>query len=200
MPSLSLLLACVVTLSRRCGAVAAEGVDDLVGLLGARFPAVPRANLRSAVADGLLEARSVEGLSDSETECVRDYSLPCTEAWADGGDGKNCLAPLGYRGPCSGGIEFEEDATPEVKRRQAAACEAQFPCKGVCTQDYRAACPSGWRSEGIECVAPAGYTDSCVTRKSFNGFSWQEKRVWADQCHVSWPCRSPQGSLATELR
>ena len=196
MAMLSLLLLYVAAFSRRCCATAAVGVDDLVDLLAVSFPAVARVNLQSAAAGGLVEALSVEGLPGSEVECARDYSLPCPEDWVDGGDGKTCLTPLGYQGPCSGAIRFEQDATPEAKRREASACHAQFPCKGVCTQDYGAACPSGWLSEGAECVAPASYTQSCVVRKSFDGFGWQEKRFWADQCGVMWPCRSPQGGAA----
>ena len=196
MRALNVIPLCVAALSRQGWATGVNGVGDLLGPLAASFPTAPRASLQSAAADGLIEALSVEGLPDSEAECARDYGLPCPEDWVDGGDGKSCLAPLGYRGPCSGVITFEEDATPDAKRRQASACDAQFPCKGACTQDYGAACPSGWVAEGSECVAPAGYTHHCVTRKSFDGFGSQEKRAWADRCGVQWPCRSPQGSFA----
>ena len=187
---------CAAALSRRCRAASVEGVDDLVDLLAARFPAVARSSLQHVAAAGWLEALPEEGLSVSEVSCTRDYSLPCPEAWVDGGDGKTCFAPLGYTGPCSEAIHFEEGATPEVKRRQASACGAQFPCQGMCTPDYSAPCPRGWVPEGVGCAAPAGYTESCVAHKSFGGFSWQEKRLWAEQCHVSWPCRSSQGSFA----
>ena len=196
MHMLKLFPVCVAALSRRCCAAGAGGVDDLLGPLAASFPAVPRAGLHSAATDGLLEVLSVEGIPGSETECARDYSLSCPEGWVDDGDGKTCRAPLGYMGPCSGAIHFEEDATPDAKRRRASACDAQFPCKGACTQDYGAVCPSGWTPEGAECVAPAGYTHPCVGRKAFGDFGWQEKRQWADQCGVQWPCRSPQGSFA----
>ena len=187
-----LRLACVVAFLRQCCSAPVEDVGAMADLLAVHFPTVPRSNLELAAAGGLLEALE----AGSETECARDYGLPCPEAWVDGGDGKTCLPPLGYAGPCSGPIHFEDGATPDLKRQQASACNAQFPCKGACTPDYSKSCPAGWPVEGLECVAPAGYTGSCVTRKSFNGFSWKEKGRWADQCQSRWPCRSPQGASA----
>ena len=190
MPTFNVL--CAVALSR-WGHTAAAGGDDLVDRLAVHFPTASRSSLQSAAADGLAEALSVENVPLSEADCARDYSLPCPEAWVDGGDGQTCLAPLGYVGACAGTLRFDEASTPETKRRQAFACDAQFPCKGACTPDFGAMCPSGWLSEGDGCVAPAGYTGSCVGRKSFNGFSSAEKALWADRCGVSWPCRSAQG-------
>jgi len=177
-----------------CGCAAAGDLNDA---LRARFPSVPRASIDAVVSRAWLEALGSEGVPSFEFECARDYGIPCPEEWVDGGDGATCLAPVGYRGACPRQVRFGSGgATPEAKRKQASACGAKFPCKGACTADYNEACPSEWRVEGLDCVAPGSYVGPCVARKRLHDFSWSEKKQWADACQVRWPCRLPQGGAA----
>jgi CPW-WPC domain-containing protein len=173
-----------------------QGVDDLINTLGAQFPKASRANVEDAIARALLEALEVEDVPTSEVECVRDYGVPCPEAWVDGGDGTSCFAPTGYRGACPQVVRYGDGMTPEAKREQASACGAQFPSVGACTADYSELCPAGWTVEGEDCVAPVGYLGPCVARKQFHGFNWAEKKLWGDRCQVRWPCRQPRGHVA----
>merc|ERR1711920_1061138 len=97
---------------------------------------------------------------------ARDYSA-CPAGWADLGDGANCMAPLGFEGPCDSIVPFGGLA-PKEKSALASRCGATFPCTGARPADYSVPCPAKWSlgSDG-DCFAPAEYTGPCVTRKRF---------------------------------
>merc|ERR1712194_710393 len=62
-------------------------------------------------------------------------------------------------------------------------------------QNFTHICPMGWRlDEGSFCVAPDGYSGSCLKRKRFQGISVAEKADWGATCAAEWPCREEVGT------
>ena len=126
--------------------------------------------------------------------CLRDYSAPCPQGWADAGDGGTCYPPTAYDGTCGTVSDFK-GLSAYGKSKQAAACGAVFPCMHACSADYSQTCPFGWIVDASgACLAPSTYSGPCVARKDFEQVAWTDKVTFANVCGVAWPCRAV-GSL-----
>eukprot|EP00927_Polykrikos_kofoidii_P028728 TRINITY_DN24_c1_g1_i1.p1 TRINITY_DN24_c1_g1~~TRINITY_DN24_c1_g1_i1.p1 ORF type:complete len:291 (-),score=28.41 TRINITY_DN24_c1_g1_i1:50-841(-) len=165
-------------------------VATLMSAVGARFT-LPTSALQRAVVDALDAAANEVGLDIGFFSCDRDFSA-CPSSWVDLGDG-SCGAPNGYLGNCPHIIDFRGMGP----REKYLACEdAQFPCRGECTQDYRQSCPQGWSWKG-KCLSPEGYSGPCVGAKSFENVGLVDRKAWGKACNVKWPCRESLRDLAS---
>lgn len=178
MKLLSLLAASAIGFA--CQATAIPLLSGLSGKLQAAFPGRSSAAIESILVDSLAVAARNEGLSGSDTTCVRDYS-GCPSGWSDSGSGI-CSPPFNYAGSC-GSVDFG-GLTPSEKGELAAGCDAKFSCMGGCRKNYATECPAGWHSRDGNCHAPASYNGACVPVTKFFG----DKDHWETVCGVSWPC------------
>merc|ERR1712226_334664 len=73
----------------------------------------------------------------------------------------------------------------------AATCNVSWPCRVLCEEDYGRACPAGWNeipaASGV-CVAPLTYSGGCAFTVSTSGMSEHQKRKFAAECFVTYPC------------
>lgn len=164
-------------------------VNGMAQQLQEVFPSEPILAVEKAVADGLTHALGDENINLNDVVCSRDFSQLCPEGWADAGDGNTCMAPVSYEGKC-GPLLNLGGFTPSQKRQQAAKCGMSYACLDACTPDASKPCPLGWLEDvNHDCLAPVGYSGRCVGRKNFEGMRKTEKKLWADTCDVTWPCR-----------
>ena len=131
--------------------------------------------------------------------CTGDYDEPCPDGWAAGAAGA-CVAPAGYAGPCVGSKSFAQHAAAD-KAAFEVACGVRWPCRRPwsqsrrpseaqdCKADFSGPCPQGWSSRGAICAAPASYSGPCAVLASFEGYSAEDKRVFASHCGAPWRCQ-----------
>jgi CPW-WPC domain-containing protein len=115
--------------------------------------------------------------------CPRDYA-GCPSGW--GLEGQICVPPAEYSGFC-GATDINSFAAGK-KEQFAQACEAPFPCADSCSPNF-SACPTGWQSEGGNCVAPSSYHGICSSTSSLGGMSDSARSSWAATCGVTFPCK-----------
>jgi len=171
-------------------------LQGLLEELAKEFPDEAPETLEKVLEQALDAAASQELVPKQELTCERNYGILCPQGWTDVGNGETCLAPIEYAGPCSKSIQYGK-MIPAEKSQRALECGAEFPCIGEAPQDYAKTCPMLW-SEDLDhsCVAPTNYMGPCVGRKSFAGFSAEEKKSWGWSCGVSWPAREPLEDVA----
>ena len=131
--------------------------------------------------------------------CAADYAAPCPDGWAAGASGA-CDAPAGYAGPCVGSKSFAQHAAAD-KAAFEATCGVRWPCRRPwsesrrpsdaqdCAADFAGPCPRDWTSHGAVCAAPASYAGPCAVLASFDGYSAEDKRVFASHCGAPWRCQ-----------
>lgn len=125
-----------------------------------------------------------------------EYDEPaCPEGWVADEYGfcvRSGLLDLADSLPaCTSRYRFE-DMTIEDKQSLTAVCRIEWPCMAdLCEPDYSVHCPTGWSaveaSVGL-CIAPANYAGDCAYDVNVTGWRQSEKKAFAVQCGVTYPC------------
>ena len=147
-------------------------------------PFVPATSIMSAY-KATVESFMMDELKESLTEllCMRDYSVPCPERWADLGDGVNCLAPEGFAVDGCRGKEALVTKSVAGKRLFAKTCNVAWPCQDACAMNFDLMCPDGWiLNELGYCLAPYSYSGPCLTAYYLSGHNAKMKRAWSEIC------------------
>lgn len=173
-------------------------LQGLLDELAKEFPDEAADTLKKVLGQALDVAAAQEVVPKQDLTCERNYRTLCPQRWVDAGDGETCLAPIDYAGPCSKFIKYG-NMTPAAKSQRALECGTEFTCIGEAPQDAAKTCPMSWNEDlDHSCVAPADYMGPCVGRKSFAGFSTEEKASWGRSCGVSWPARKTLEELRSK--
>lgn len=164
-------------------------VDGVMDSLHDGFPDQPHITIQTVIDDALHSSAKADHVPLELLECDLDFDVACPTGWADVGDGGACLAPMSYAGPCDYHVEFGK-LLPMDKYLKAAECDARFPCRSRCEEDFEQVCPAGWRDDAAAgCAAPHDYAGPCVARKRFALISVADRATFGRQCGVRWPCR-----------
>ncbi|WBY61143.1 upregulated in late gametocytes ULG8 [Plasmodium yoelii yoelii] len=164
-------------------------IDSLINSISKILKKVPLGVLKKKIIAELGKvAKDLKLPNPDEEICDINYSELCPEGWVNFGDGKNCLSPSNYVGPCKKKVSFK-NKTAINKYEFSVKCNVSWPCIGKCVEDFTKNCPENWilKKKNI-CYAPKSYKDICVKEKNFTNFSKSEKKIWGDICNVNWPC------------
>jgi CPW-WPC domain-containing protein len=89
--------------------------------------------------------------------------------------------------------------TIEEKQELSQRCNVTWPCLQPCLQDFHAPCPEQWHEVELNpgvCVAPATYTGTCDFIADIGVMSPAQKRAFASQCSINFPCARGQSPIA----
>jgi len=124
----------------------------------------------------------------------KDYSDPCPLGWRHDGRGM-CSASSSYSGMC----KHQQDFAGHLKEVVELTCDVCWPCRQdpQCPRDYSQPCPNGYSPKeiqldefsaamGMSCVADINVQGQCALEANFKDEN--DKREFAEQCQVSWPC------------
>jgi len=119
------------------------------------------------------------------TDCASGLDFDsCPKGWADDGDGY-CSSPGASH--CLPSYKFSAMSISQ-KEELAHVCGFEWPCRGVCNENYDAPCPEGWTGIGDDCVGPRTYAGDCNFSFSTKGMTSVQKQALADSCGVRFPC------------
>lgn len=142
--------------------------------------------------------------------CTSDLSKPCPLGWRSDVN-HDCLAPVGYSGPCVGRKNFHGMKHSE-RELWARTCDVKWPCREAfgeasaiektklqgasaadCASDYSQACPNQFVLKGSRCEAPVGFSGRCGFSLS-SEYGTTEKASYAEACLTPWPCSGEVGA------
>lgn len=136
--------------------------------------------------------------------CTSDFAKPCPLGWRSDVN-HDCLAPVGYSGPCVGRKNFYAMRQSE-RELWARTCDVKWPCHKTgrdttaiervklqgafnadCAFDYSKTCPDRFVLKGSRCEAPKDFSGRCGFSMS-SKYGATEKAAYADACLTPWPC------------
>lgn len=133
-----------------------------------------------------------------QDECAlgRDYDSACPTGWANMGGGF-CKSNESPSSSCPSTYKFDDMGNVQMQIL-AATCNVSWPCRKLCEEDYGRACPAGWNeipaASGV-CVAPLTYAGGCAFTVNTSGMVEHQKRKFAAECFVTYPCAKPGRSV-----
>lgn len=127
--------------------------------------------------------------------CRQDFgATECPLGWISMGDGV-CDAPMTYTGSCLKHVRMWNN---EYKQDFATRCGVKWPCQKMCAEDFGRVCPRNWFLVDGVCEAQSSrYTGPCPPFASLADFTEQDKHLFADLCHVEFPCKSSAHTMCT---
>ncbi|SBT49625.1 CPW-WPC family protein [Plasmodium ovale wallikeri] len=118
-----------------------------------------------------------------------NFSLLCPLKWKVQPDGKTCVAPDLYTGPCNH-ILYLFHIKDEEKLFLKKICNIEWPIRKKKEYNFNDTCPIGWKfshEKNGTCIAPSSYEGPCEKTISFDIFSHEEKYIFSQKCDVHWP-------------
>lgn len=120
----------------------------------------------------------------------KDYAAPCPAGWT-GLPGGYCKANAAGKSRHCPSIGKFDTMTVGEKQELSQRCNVTWPCLQPCLQDFHALCPEQWHEVELNpgvCAAPATYTGTCDFIANIGVMSPAQKRAFASQCSISFPC------------
>ncbi|SJK85968.1 Plasmodium falciparum CPW-WPC domain [Babesia microti strain RI] len=121
--------------------------------------------------------------SEDESDAIYDDSL-CPIGWnIDTNSSTNCIAPIGYDGPCGSVLPTVKanDEKIQLSRRCGVRWYKLDNMQLLASSDL-SDCPFGWTLVDNLCIAPPSYQGPCPVSIDMSNFTSDMKRIWAQIC------------------